>query len=414
MGRPKGVKNAVITLTKSQRAAELAELERLRAERADLERLLAERPDLGRLRGDLELDEPAKRANGEDVELGGEDQIAFSSLLSQLGERERQAMVTVFKVDESKRIQARLFEKPLVEFLAGGQDDLARDYGTGAYYVHVWHPKTGHLLTRRRLDLVQLPGQAQSSAEKPRESAPLGLTELLTILDRQQATAFQMVEKIAAALGGRAAAAPSVTVQDVVGLVSSLQGMVAKSSNGGGLGGLKDLVETFGAIKSLVGNAGEANEQSVMLEAVRQFGGPIAEAIRQARGGSPAPASTPAQIPPPAAPGATAGPAVQPNEESPAMFYKLYLRLLVQHAQAGNDPETYANVILDTVGPDQVRAFLERPDWLQQLSALEPMVANFPTWFSELRRLTLELLTTESAPPDTAEKTKPAEPPPAA
>jgi hypothetical protein len=351
--------------------------------------------------------------NGEDKnELGGEDQIAFSSFLAQLGESEREARVTVYKLDDVKRIKARLFEKPLVEFLNGGEDDLARDYGTGTYYLHVWHRKTGHLLARKRRDLVQLPGQARSAAPSSTPQQPIGMTELLTILDRQQQTAFSMIEKIAGALAGRASSAPGIGVQDVVGLVATLQGMISKgATNGGGLGNLKELVDTFSSIKALVGSSGEANEQSVLLEAVRQFGGPLAEALRQSKAG--APAATPATPAALAAPGANTPPA-QSTPESPAMLYRLFLRMLCEHAAANHDPETYANVILDRMPEDQVRAFLDKPDWLATLSGLEPNVANYPTWFSELRRVTLELLTSESAQPDTAATTSKTTEPPAA
>jgi hypothetical protein len=66
----------------------------------------------------------------------------------------------------------------------------------------------------------------------------------------------------------------------------------------------------------------------------------------------------------------------------------------VQQAAHNNHPETYANLILDSVPETPLFEFVNRPDALDYLVSLNPKVQEFRPWFAELIRLIhLELTT---------------------
>jgi hypothetical protein len=82
------------------------------------------------------------------------------------------------------------------------------------------------------------------------------------------------------------------------------------------------------------------------------------------------------------------------------MRLRMGLQVLNQYAAHDADPETYANLVLDTLTPDQVERLLSGDDWFKRLCEVFPPAAPYGGWYEELKEVILsiqhEALTPES------------------
>ena len=76
---------------------------------------------------------------------------------------------------------------------------------------------------------------------------------------------------------------------------------------------------------------------------------------------------------------------------------RTYLNIFIAHAENDHHPDTYAEVILDTVGEEKAIEFLNAPGWFEKLAELNPRVKEpkIQAWFYELRRVVLDLTNPE-------------------
>jgi hypothetical protein len=76
------------------------------------------------------------------------------------------------------------------------------------------------------------------------------------------------------------------------------------------------------------------------------------------------------------------------------------LTFLVKQAEAGKDPELYAELLLDQIGVERVLGFVGEPDAMQKLTAINPAVQLHHVWFDQLRAAILELTKDDDAGED--------------
>ena len=95
-------------------------------------------------------------------------------------------------------------------------------------------------------------------------------------------------------------------------------------------------------------------------------------------------------------------PATQPvqtngadNMNTKEMWIRAQLHFLVNKAEKDSDPELYAAYIVDNLPLDDVIAFIDRPDALEQMISLNPKVGDYRSWFESLRDEIKILLTPE-------------------
>lgn len=63
---------------------------------------------------------------------------------------------------------------------------------------------------------------------------------------------------------------------------------------------------------------------------------------------------------------------------------KQALNFLVGQAERGNDPQTYAFLVLDQLPEDTIRNLIDDPDWFGRLQSLHAGVAPYREWFAEM------------------------------
>lgn len=201
-----------------------------------------------------------------------------------------------------------------------------------------------------------------------------------------QAGFAQLVEKLKPA-------APVLGIKEILDIVSIINKPAAVPANGG-LGQLKQLAEFMEVIESARLPTGKDGEVSIWGVAARAFdkiaeplGAVLSEVAKRKLNGA-------ESVPALPAPAAAAAPQVK-SEDEMLVLLKSYLPLLIANAAADNDPATYANMILDAVAPEVLRAYVDRPDWFEVLAPLDPRLATHKEWFTELRECIMEGLTAQ-------------------
>jgi hypothetical protein len=95
---------------------------------------------------------------------------------------------------------------------------------------------------------------------------------------------------------------------------------------------------------------------------------------------------------------------------------KMALNFLIDSAARGLPAETYADVAVDQVPAAELVALLDRPDWLTQLSILDPRAQSHAPWFTHLRMEILGVLRENGValrtPPEVATLDRNGDPPP--
>lgn len=79
-----------------------------------------------------------------------------------------------------------------------------------------------------------------------------------------------------------------------------------------------------------------------------------------------------------------APPGAQPQEDDPMMRLQMGLSFLLMQARANNDPEIYADVVLDNVPADDLKKFVNGSDPITYLASLNAEVRQHEKWFRDL------------------------------
>lgn len=213
-----------------------------------------------------------------------------------------------------------------------------------------------------------------------------------------------------------AQAPKGTSVEDTIKLFSLMQGMQAP--RGEPVDPLAQF-ERFLAVqkqlapdKAPVNADGEVDTGQIILQAMKTFGEPFAEimkegiAARRAHGGQvvrplpqiPSPGATTAP-PALAVVGGTAAntttaneaaPTVTPEEEEMNLKIAMVRPVLIASARAGLDVDTYADVVLNTFSDEEINKFINGDNWREELLKVIPEAAEVMPWFESLRTEVLE------------------------
>jgi hypothetical protein len=141
-----------------------------------------------------------------------------------------------------------------------------------------------------------------------------------------------------------------------------------------------------------------------MLELIKEFKPLIMEGLQRVQ--------QPAQV----LPAAPALAAVPGNLEIPAnnpatdetgedmflnMFVKPQLEKLISAARSNEDVEKHANDVIDITPPAILDDWIDAPQLLETLGAINPGVKNFPDWFTKLFAKIRELTSDDEPAQDT-------------
>lgn len=161
---------------------------------------------------------------------------------------------------------------------------------------------------------------------------------------------------------------------------------------------MRDMAELMEMLRGDSPPVGSATGNDLMLKAIEKFA-PLLSGVL-AQGATIPPGMPPMQqmqaipqhvpqqahIAPPVQPAQPMQAAPQSTEEDMNFKLKMGLAFLRGQCDAGGAPETYAEVVLDSVPVESVQMLISSPDPVGYLAQFDPLIKNEPyaAWFNEL------------------------------
>lgn len=141
-----------------------------------------------------------------------------------------------------------------------------------------------------------------------------------------------------------------------------------------------EMFRAFSEFSREMNPGGDEGGMGVFSRLIDKFAPAFMEALQKGNAAAP---TTPVLTAPVAQPAASA--AAQPAGEDEAVLkLKMGLSFLVMQAEADNDPETYAGVVIDNVPPESLAGLAAMPDPIAHLATFEPKILQHREWFAEL------------------------------
>lgn len=280
-------------------------------------------------------------------------------------------------------------------------EEIQASYGPGEYKVHV--RKDGRLVANR-IVRVAAPKHSQFAAT----SAPA--QEIGRIAEAMQ-TGFQSMAQMIAQSMQTLAQTIAQSQNNQKTTEQMLREMALMKEILGGSQPQRDPFELFQKgiefAKDLIPREGEVSPSEIVLEALKTFGKPIAEAVtaknplaemqaQMAGLANPAPQILP-QIPVQTSAPESAPASAEPQNVNVGdnQMIKYYLKLLAQLAAEDRDPGLYAELIIDQAPEVVIKDVLSKPDPATYLASMEPSLVPHLEWLKLLIE-EVKALTTES------------------
>lgn len=318
------------------------------------------------------------------------DELSLMAAASELGGFSN-ATITIKKIS-ANRDEEHCFQCSPVDFSI---DRIRDEWGPGAY--RIYGRKDDKIAFNKKLVLAR--PLEKPKVETPPPAPALDVRALIREMSEQfakaqQSTVSELQKLIIIALSNnnRAPAMDPLAMQK-----NMLDGLVTmKSLIGGGdekLDKIDILLQGIELARDLGGPATGAETNDVLMELVRKFGPPLAEmTLRGARAGGEAPTAPGGDRP---------ALAVVPKKVQPKGGNEMLklVGMLVNGAENGTDPISYADLIFDQVPVEQIQAFFAMGDPVATLEKLDKRVAAHRPWFEQLREYLKQGLQ-EAAEPD--------------
>lgn len=306
------------------------------------------------------------------VESDTPDDVAVNSLLSEIA-GDVNSGVTVYRSGPNQKNKF-LFKCHPGDF---SLEQLRDEYGGGDFRLYI--TKEGKLYKNVGVSIE--PPRRAPEAPTPKNN-PGDMLEMFREMQKQNMEQMQlMMLRMAEAMRANVPAPvdPIAMQNQLLSQLASMKSLFSRDETPRE-NPLDGILKGIELAKSLApAPVGEANSTDVLLEAIRTLGGPIAAGLARMQGNeAPAPLeSEPGVIEPPTPTHKKAAPDMN-------MVLKMQLGMLVKKAHAGADPALYADLILDNVPENQVRAFLLKPSALDELVKINAKVADVRPWFEQL------------------------------
>ena len=318
------------------------------------------------------------------------DDLALTQTLAQIGDDESNAKVYVYKIDPKTKSDVFAFETSPAEFATGGLTEIGKRYGGGDYRVRVY--ANGRVLTHKRIAIME---QKETPATAPGIGA-----DLPALFAQQQAAMLDGFRMLAESLKP-APQPPAPSMMEQLQVFAQLQGLMGGNhkQSGPDFGQMLDVLKQG---MEMGRSGGEQSMLDVLMRGIETFGPVITEAVK-AGAQNPALIQQAQAMPQNQAAIAAPVPEIQTqqpqNEDEMGILQNQILKqsigFLVKQAQAGNDPDTYANMVLDQMDEKTLSDFVNRPDWLDFLAQYNAGVKEpeNAAWFAELRVFLIAYLT---------------------
>ncbi len=304
----------------------------------------------------------------DDEELNAPDS-ALLETLAHLGDAEQSAAnCIVYRITNGE--EEYLYKCTALEFARGGGVEVIKQkFGPGDYRIRVY--KGGKIYTHKRVKI--------GAPIIPDNQPGKDIVELRAEMARNNDRIGMALEKLAAAprqdgLRER--------LEELKLLQSLFQPPSAPASAVSQISELKNLL---GIVRDFAADGSE--KPGSLMRLAERYAPQVLDILKEAK------PQTAQALPPPAAADVAAQPVetsnAQPSGDNVNMIQmaklKFALNFLCERAAQDNDPATYAEMACDMVSESNLRALLDRDDWIPELKKVEPKVENFLQWFALLR-----------------------------
>lgn len=347
------------------------------------------------------------------VETADDLQNALSVIMAEAGVTEHEAVAHVYLLDRESNEEPKIWKGPAEDY---DLDKLAHKFGSGSYRLKVYAKDDGTGKFVLRLNRV-IPYRLSAEEDARLKAIRSGEVPVSQLNGNAQPTitAETIAQAIRAAMPAPAPVVPAISPIEMVKAFAEVLKAVTPVSQVPQMNPVDVLRVAAGFIKdNTVGSdpierGVNATGMDVFMRLVDRFAPMFEKTIAQAVQGQPAGLPNPHQMGN-AQPGGTPMQPMQPVQpiqpiqpgDDVTMKLRMGLNFLCMQAQAGNDPETYADVILDNVPEKELKEMFAQPDWLDRLAAFDPNVKNHAKWFGELKEACEDTL---NAPPEGVDTT---------
>lgn len=280
-------------------------------------------------------------------------------------------------------------------------DAIQASYGAGEYSVQV--RQGGRIRSRRVIRIA-----------KPRENVQLNTNPQFDMISTMREQFENAQKSMLDTLKMMIPQQPVKSTTDVLNELMLMKQIMGNDAPKSGLD-MKDFLTMLEVAKGLVPAQGEASTNDILMEAVKGIAPVLMGGMTQPRQQMPAqipqrvqpvpiplnnpienPLETPQPIQEPVLNSKTneANLATE-SEIDVSLQEKMFFNLLIRNAQNDNDPEPYANMLLDIVGSDTAEKLLNDPRWFDALINKDPRCQSYEAWFNELRNAILDIIANE-------------------
>lgn len=332
------------------------------------------------------------------IDTGDELQSALNELYAHADAAPTEALAHVYYIDADGE-EAKIWKGEISEY---DLDSLARQHGSGKYRLRVY-VKTEAGNFGQKLDKVfpyRLPAEvdARLRAIRKGEIQPQAAQGGAPALTAEQ-IGLAVAAAIKAALPVQAPINQLGMLQEVAQIVRTLHVAPTVNNTQPAVNPMEMLrlgVElargNSGGDDDAPPRSGKTTAYDLLARMVDRFAPAFIQAAQQSQGGN---GAAPAQI----ADSTTvqaAGDKMSAENEA-IVRLRAGLDFLIMQAQADNDPETYAGMVMDNIPEADLIRFINGADPIAYLANVHPGVRQHEKWFKDLLQIVKEEMT---APPD--------------
>ncbi len=313
------------------------------------------------------------------------EDISLMNVLADLGGASTDAEVKVYRASAAKGNKggAFLFSCAPEEFTL---ESIRDNYGGGDYRVHV---RANGGIVANRLVSIEEPKRPMFpvAAQQPTTANNDALEKMMAAMVQ----GFQGLGQLIVQSNQKPVVDPMQSQRDTISLMLSMKELFGSNSGGNQIESALGMFQKGMELAREMTPRDTAEPMDMLMEAFKTFGPVIANATAQRQNNAADVAYTatpqsPQQIQPQLS-------ASQGTPEMADPKTATYVNMLVSLARENRDHELYAEMIVDQVPENEIRAMLDRPDLIEHLARFNPEVRNHTAWIDALKNSVLGLLT---------------------
>lgn len=328
---------------------------------------------------------------------------ALNSLYSELGVTAEQGetVVHVSLMDaDGKAGEAHIWRGDPEDF---DPEQLARTFGSGRYMVKVFVRDALGVKVQRARRVIQWQLSPADEAKRKSYLAELNASVAAAVPPPKpdavpQADISRMIaEAVKAAVPQQPAVNPLAMMKEVAEVMRIMQPQqtVAQPDPFSMMRGVVEMMTMMKGESEPLERGANASGNDLILAMINKFG-PLFSNVLASQPAAQMPQAQPAQPYPQLAEPSSLTPTVTdpqvestnnqpaPVEDEVSIKLKMGIAFLIQQCEAGGAPETYAEVVLDSVPDDALKGLLASPDPVVFLSQYNADVLKHKDWFNSL------------------------------